>query len=58
MQMRFDGTLGFPGGLIDVGEDVLDGLNREMAEEICFDQIGCPVTWDDYYKTQVRWQAV
>lgn len=34
MQMRFDGTLGFPGGLIDPGEDVLTGLNRELTEEL------------------------
>ncbi|ROT69831.1 U8 snoRNA-decapping enzyme [Penaeus vannamei] len=34
MHLRFDGTFGFPGGLIEDGEDVIDGLNREMAEEI------------------------
>ena len=27
MQMRFDGKLGFPGGLIDPGENVVTGLN-------------------------------
>ena len=34
MQMRFDGTLGFPGGLVEKGEDPVIGLNREMEEEI------------------------
>ncbi|XP_047001221.1 U8 snoRNA-decapping enzyme-like [Schistocerca americana] len=34
MQMRFDGYIGFPGGLIDEGEDVITGLNRELVEEM------------------------
>lgn len=34
MQVRFDGTIGFPGGLIDPGEDVVTGLNRELKEEL------------------------
>ena len=34
MQMRFDGVLGFPGGMMDKGEDPVLALNREMAEEI------------------------
>eukprot|EP00088_Acartia_fossae_P015363 TRINITY_DN18402_c0_g1_i1.p1 TRINITY_DN18402_c0_g1~~TRINITY_DN18402_c0_g1_i1.p1 ORF type:complete len:225 (-),score=25.92 TRINITY_DN18402_c0_g1_i1:90-686(-) len=34
MHMRFDGKLGFPGGLIDEGEDVETGLNREFKEEM------------------------
>lgn len=38
MQMRFDGLLGFPGGLIDQGEEeVVSGLNRELEEEIGLD---------------------
>lgn len=53
MQLRFDGTFGFPGGLIDKGEDVVDGLNRELFEEIAFDQAAHPVTWSDYFSTQV-----
>jgi U8 snoRNA-decapping enzyme len=37
MQMRFDGKLGFPGGLIDPGEEIVAGLNRELVEEINLD---------------------
>jgi len=33
--MRFDGHLGFPGGLIDPEDlSVVDGLNRELLEEM------------------------
>ena len=35
--MRFDGKLGFPGGLVDPGEDIVAGLNRELVEEINLD---------------------
>ncbi|XP_041350464.1 U8 snoRNA-decapping enzyme-like [Gigantopelta aegis] len=37
MQLRFDGVFGFPGGLVEPGEDPVDGLNREMEEEIGLD---------------------
>uniref|UniRef100_A0A2C9KL81 U8 snoRNA-decapping enzyme n=1 Tax=Biomphalaria glabrata TaxID=6526 RepID=A0A2C9KL81_BIOGL len=37
MQVRFDGLLGFPGGLVDDGEKAVDGINREMHEEIGLD---------------------
>ena len=37
MQVRFDGLLGFPGGLVDPGESVEFGLNRELEEEIALD---------------------
>ncbi|CAG5136796.1 unnamed protein product [Candidula unifasciata] len=37
MQLRFDGVLGFPGGLVDDGETPLQGVNREMHEEIGLD---------------------
>ncbi|XP_045125620.1 U8 snoRNA-decapping enzyme-like [Portunus trituberculatus] len=53
MQLRFDGTFGFPGGLISEGEDVVEGLNRELMEEIAWNPTVAPVTWNDYYNTQV-----
>ncbi|THD20362.1 Nudix (Nucleoside diphosphate linked moiety X)-type motif 16 [Fasciola hepatica] len=35
MQMRFDGCLGFPGGLVDPEDNSIeDGLNREITEEM------------------------
>ncbi|XP_033731497.1 U8 snoRNA-decapping enzyme-like [Pecten maximus] len=37
MQMRFDGVIGFPGGLVDPGEDPVEAANREMVEEIGLD---------------------
>ena len=42
MQARFDGQFGFPGGLLDKlesdssDENPVDGLNRELEEEIAF----------------------
>jgi len=34
MHLRFDGRLGFPGGLLDPGESIETALNREIAEEM------------------------
>jgi len=34
MHLRFDGRLGFPGGLIDGNEKVETALNREVCEEM------------------------
>lgn len=53
MHLRFDGTIGFPGGLIDQGENLLDGLAREMSEEINWKPEYHEITWDDYYSTHV-----
>lgn len=36
MQMRFDGYIGFPGGLVDEGENDVQALNRELQEECNF----------------------
>ena len=33
MQLRWDGTLGFPGGLVNKGEDLIKALIREAKEE-------------------------
>ncbi|XP_064087848.1 U8 snoRNA-decapping enzyme-like [Macrobrachium nipponense] len=53
MHLRFDGTFGFPGGLIESEEDIVNGLNREMAEEIGWDTEVQSVTWKDYHSSQV-----
>lgn len=37
MQLRFDGYLGFPGGLVDGDETPIEAVNREMKEEMNFD---------------------
>lgn len=34
MIMRWDGYIGFPGGMVEEGEDLVTGLRRELAEEI------------------------
>ena len=47
MQVRFDGFLGFAGGLIDPGESIEEGLNRELKEEINLDINKIKVTSDD-----------
>ncbi|XP_014272748.1 U8 snoRNA-decapping enzyme isoform X2 [Halyomorpha halys] len=38
MQMRFDGHLGFPGGLVDDGETPEEAVTREMEEEMAMDR--------------------
>lgn len=42
MQMRFDGRLGFPGGMIDEknvdSRTIVDGLNKELVEETNLDK--------------------
>lgn len=34
MQMRRDGKIGFPGGFVDEGENLIEALKRELKEEI------------------------
>lgn len=52
MVMRFDGRLGFPGGLIERHENLEDGLNRELHEEILLDKKYdlhlTPITYKNY----------
>ncbi|KAG7239872.1 hypothetical protein INR49_030606 [Caranx melampygus] len=45
MQMRFDGLLGFPGGLVNPDEETLEaGLSRELSEEL---GVAIPVSEED-----------
>ena len=39
MQMRFDGTLGFPGGVVDEGESPEEAVSRELSEELGNDSL-------------------
>lgn len=56
MHMRFDGTLGFPGGFVDIkDENILKGLTRELEEECNYSVVRQrPITTDDYHSTRVR----
>ena len=48
VQMRWDGTIGFPGGFIKSREDVAKGLNRELAEEMNVKSKDLTITNDDF----------
>lgn len=51
MQMRFDGLLGFPGGLVNPSEETLEaGLIRELQEEV---GVAVPVGVDDHMSSCV-----
>jgi len=55
MQMRFDGNLGFAGGLLDHGsESAVEGLNRELEEEINLDLKKYPLSQEDHICTHVN----
>uniref|UniRef100_UPI0037E8A8AF U8 snoRNA-decapping enzyme isoform X1 n=2 Tax=Semicossyphus pulcher TaxID=241346 RepID=UPI0037E8A8AF len=46
MQMRFDGLLGFPGGLVNPQEETLEaGLSRELLEEL---GVALPISVEDH----------
>lgn len=46
MQMRFDGLLGFPGGLVNPQEESLEaGLSRELLEEL---GVALPISVEDH----------
>jgi U8 snoRNA-decapping enzyme len=51
MQLRFDGYMGFPGGLIQDGEDILSGLNRELFEEMNLNVMKHPVKEEHHVVT-------
>ena len=48
MQLRFDGKFGYPGGFIDPGESIVEGVNREMNEEMSIDLDEVSVTEKDF----------
>ncbi|CAG0893517.1 unnamed protein product [Darwinula stevensoni] len=48
MHMRFDGYLGFPGGLVDTGEEIIPALNRELHEEMNLDLTRFQVKHEDH----------
>ena len=55
MQMRFDGLLGFPGGLLDSREEApVDGLNRELQEEIGLDLSTHRVRQEDHLVSHIN----
>ncbi len=37
MTLRHDGSIGFPGGIVDPGESVEEGLQREVREELAYE---------------------
>ncbi|XP_026187525.1 U8 snoRNA-decapping enzyme [Mastacembelus armatus] len=46
MQMRFDGLLGFPGGLVNPSKETLEaGLTRELSEEL---GVALPMSVEDH----------
>ena len=53
LQLRFDGTLGFPGGFIEDGESIENGLKRELSEELGPTAGGINFTESDLVISQV-----
>ncbi|XP_017266714.1 U8 snoRNA-decapping enzyme [Kryptolebias marmoratus] len=51
MQVRFDGLLGFPGGLVDPSKETLEaGLTRELLEEL---GVAVPVSEEDHVESRL-----
>ena len=48
MHLRFDGFLGFPGGLVKANETILEGVTREVLEEMAFKATQLDLTKDDF----------
>ena len=49
--MRFDGTLGFAGGMVDEGETPEDACTRECCEELGVSANEISITMDDHIVT-------
>ncbi|CAE1138268.1 NUDT16 [Acanthosepion pharaonis] len=48
MQLRFDGVIGFPGGLVDNGEGPIEAVNRELLEEAGISNDKCQIKASDH----------
>ena len=57
MQVRFDGTLGFPGGIVDKGETPEVAVNREMYEELGCSLDSCIILEKDHVMSQVSYKT-
>ena len=57
MQVRFDGTLGFPGGIVDKGETPEVAVNREMCEELGCSPDSCVILEMDHVMSQVSYKT-
>ncbi|KAI6651710.1 U8 snoRNA-decapping enzyme-like [Oopsacas minuta] len=51
VQLRFDGTFGFTGGIVDEGETPLIAVNRESSEELGIPSDSLNITQEDYVIT-------
>lgn len=52
MHLRWDGSLGFPGGFLEENESIVDGTSREIEEEMGVDSAHLQLTPQDFvFKT-------
>ncbi len=52
MQLRFDGTLGFIGGVVDSGETPEEACTRECCEELGISSSSLSVSSNDHVSTE------